>query len=142
MVAECQEEVTRSPTELQCCPILAQDLYGNAVAGRLISALSRMLTYHLQTQGFTCGYDDLLLLPAAERRRAEILDTAETAAVAASARLRGRGCARAAGWRGRRGGGRCRNQAALRHQGATHLHVDAEHSSGALPEGLMHVHMR
>ena len=67
----------------------AQDLYGNAVAGRLISALSRMLTYHLQTQGFTCGYDDLLLLPAAERRRAEILETAETAAVAASARFVG-----------------------------------------------------
>ncbi len=66
-----------------------QDLYGNAVAGSFISALSRLLTYYLQMQGFTCGYDDLLLVKRAERARTELLDTAETAALAASARFVG-----------------------------------------------------
>lgn len=68
---------------------MSQDLYGNAVAGAFISALSRLLTYYLQTQGFTCGYDDLLLVKKAERARSALLDTAETAALAASARFVG-----------------------------------------------------
>ncbi|CAL8467924.1 g7462 [Coccomyxa elongata] len=66
-----------------------QDLYGNAVAGAFISALSRLLTYYLQMQGFTCGYDDLLLVKKAEQARSALLDTAETAALAASARFVG-----------------------------------------------------
>lgn len=59
------------------------------MAGAFISALSRLLTYYLQMHGFTCGYDDLLLVKRAERRRAALLDTAETAALAASARFVG-----------------------------------------------------
>ncbi|KAK9909518.1 hypothetical protein WJX75_003467 [Coccomyxa subellipsoidea] len=66
-----------------------QDLYGNATAGSFISALSRLLTYYLQMEGFTCGYDDLLLVKRAERARSALLDTAETAALAASARFVG-----------------------------------------------------
>lgn len=68
---------------------MCQDLYGNAVAGAFISALSRLLTYYLQMQGFTCGYDDLLLVKKAEQARSALLDTAETAALAASARFVG-----------------------------------------------------
>ncbi len=66
-----------------------QDLYGNAVAGALISALSRLLTFYLQIHGFTCGFDDLLLVPAAEQQRRAMLEAAETAAVASSARFVG-----------------------------------------------------
>lgn len=66
-----------------------QDLYGNAVAGAFISALSRLLTFYLQMHGFTCGFDDLLLVPAAEQQRSTMLEAAETAALASSARFVG-----------------------------------------------------
>ena len=36
-------------------PITVQELYGNQVAGRMLSCLSRLLTYYLQHHGFTCG---------------------------------------------------------------------------------------
>lgn len=39
----------------------------------------------LQWHGFTCGMDDLLLVPRAEARRKEILTTADAVAVKASA---------------------------------------------------------
>ena len=68
---------------------LLQDLYGNAVAGAFISALSRLLTFYLQMHGFTCGFDDLLLVPAAEQQRSIMLEAAETAALASSARFVG-----------------------------------------------------
>ena len=68
---------------------LLQDLYGNAVAGSFISALSRLLTFYLQMHGFTCGFDDLLLVPEAETQRRVMLETAETAALHASARFVG-----------------------------------------------------
>ena len=68
---------------------MPQDLYGNAVAGAFISALSRLLTYYLQVHGFTCGYDDLLLVPEAEAQRRSMLETAETAALHSSARFVG-----------------------------------------------------
>ena len=66
-----------------------QDLYGNAVAGSFISALSRLLTFYLQMRGFTCGFDDLLLVPEAEEQRRTMLETAETAALHSSARFVG-----------------------------------------------------
>ncbi len=69
--------------------VLLQDLYGNAVAGSFISALSRLLTFYLQMHGFTCGFDDLLLVPEAEEQRRTMLETAETAALHASARFVG-----------------------------------------------------
>lgn len=45
----------------------------------------------LQARGFTCGYDDLLLVPQAEAARKGLLERAEEAAVAASARYVGVG---------------------------------------------------
>lgn len=46
-----------------------QELYGNAAAGRLLSAFSRLFTAYCQWHGFTCGFDDLLLVQAAEDKR-------------------------------------------------------------------------
>ncbi|KAL3142271.1 hypothetical protein ABBQ38_002614 [Trebouxia sp. C0009 RCD-2024] len=62
-----------------------QELYGAKVAGDLISALSRLFTAYLHFGGFTCGLDDLLLIPAAERERFELCETAELRALRASA---------------------------------------------------------
>ncbi|GLI64445.1 hypothetical protein VaNZ11_007716 [Volvox africanus] len=64
-----------------------QELYGNTVAGNLISAFSRLFTFYLQWHGFTCGMDDLLLVPQSEAERAALLATAEVTAVQASSEL-------------------------------------------------------
>lgn len=32
-----------------------QELYGNHIAGNVLSSLGRLFVYFLQTQGFTCG---------------------------------------------------------------------------------------
>ncbi|GIL46561.1 hypothetical protein Vafri_3552 [Volvox africanus] len=64
-----------------------QELYGNTVAGKLISAFSRLFTYYLQWHGFTCGMDDLLLVPHSEAERAALLASAEVSAVQASSEL-------------------------------------------------------
>lgn len=46
-----------------------QELYGNSVAGQLLSSFSRLFTFYLQNHGFTCGIDDLLLVGSCERAR-------------------------------------------------------------------------
>jgi hypothetical protein len=38
----------------------------------MLNALSRLLTSYLQAAGFTCGMDDLLLVPSAEAQRARV----------------------------------------------------------------------
>jgi DNA-directed RNA polymerase I subunit RPA1 len=53
-----------------CCRL--QELYGDEVAGAMLNALSRLLTSYLQAAGFTCGMDDLLLVPSAEAQRARV----------------------------------------------------------------------
>ena len=68
-----------------------QELYGNAVAGQVTSALSRLFTGFLQHAGFTCGIDDLLLQPAAETARKAASAGAEGAALSASASFLGLG---------------------------------------------------
>ncbi|KAK9816421.1 hypothetical protein WJX72_000053 [[Myrmecia] bisecta] len=62
-----------------------QELYGNPMAGKLLSAFSRLFTSYLQFIGFTCGMDDLLLVSAAEKERARLIGQAESVALAASA---------------------------------------------------------
>lgn len=66
-----------------------QELYGNDVAGKILSSFSRLFTFYLQSHGFTCGYDDLLLVDEVERSRQEMLDRAEALAVNASAEFVG-----------------------------------------------------
>ncbi|KAF6245033.1 hypothetical protein COO60DRAFT_1650460 [Scenedesmus sp. NREL 46B-D3] len=64
-----------------------QELYGDEVAGAMLNALSRLLTSYLQAAGFTCGMDDLLLVPGAEAQRARVLAKAEPTALAGSAEV-------------------------------------------------------
>jgi DNA-directed RNA polymerase I subunit RPA1 len=59
-----------------------QELYGNTAAGRLLSAFSRLFTAYVQWHGFTCGFDDLLLVARAEAKRT----------------VGARGCEAAQGW--------------------------------------------
>lgn len=51
-----------------------QELYGSNKAGILLSALSRLFTIFLQLHGFTCGVDDLVILPHYDIRRKEELE--------------------------------------------------------------------
>jgi DNA-directed RNA polymerase I subunit RPA1 len=60
------------------------ELYGGETAGSLMSTLGRLFTLYLQSQGFTCGIDDMLLSPAAEVRRANLRKEAEGAGLKAS----------------------------------------------------------
>ncbi|RAL50942.1 hypothetical protein DM860_005298 [Cuscuta australis] len=52
-----------------------QELYGSNVAGNLLSTLSRLFTIFLQTHGFTCGVDDLIILPDYDSQRKEQLES-------------------------------------------------------------------
>lgn len=52
---------------------------GNADAGRMLSCLSRLCTCYLQSHGFTCGIDDMLLLSGTEASRKKMLATANDA---------------------------------------------------------------
>jgi DNA-directed RNA polymerase I subunit RPA1 len=60
------------------------ELYGSADAGRLLAALSRLLTGFLAEHGFTCGLDDLMLTASAELERAQALAAADGVAAAAA----------------------------------------------------------
>ncbi|KAL6522438.1 hypothetical protein OROMI_031710 [Orobanche minor] len=51
-----------------------QELYGSNSAGILLSALSRLFTIFLQTHGFTCGVDDLIILPHYDAQRKDKLE--------------------------------------------------------------------
>ncbi|CAN0464503.1 unnamed protein product, partial [Ascophyllum nodosum] len=49
------------------------ELYGGTAAGKLLTALGRVLTIFLQWAGHTCGIEDLTLTDAAENARQEII---------------------------------------------------------------------
>ncbi|KAL8556183.1 hypothetical protein ACS0TY_003828 [Phlomoides rotata] len=51
-----------------------QELYGSNSAGILLSSLSRLFTIFLQFHGFTCGLDDLIILPNHDVQRKEKLE--------------------------------------------------------------------
>jgi DNA-directed RNA polymerase I subunit RPA1 len=38
------------------------ELYGPTIAGKLLSTLGRLFTLYLQSVGFTCGLDDMIML--------------------------------------------------------------------------------
>ncbi|KAK1412905.1 hypothetical protein QVD17_34501 [Tagetes erecta] len=44
-----------------------QELYGSDIAGLLLGAFSRLFTNFLQSHGFTCGLDDLLVSPDCDK---------------------------------------------------------------------------
>lgn len=53
------------------------ECYGAAAAAELLTVLGKLFTLFLQYHGYTCGVDDLLLSPACEARRKELLSVAE-----------------------------------------------------------------
>lgn len=52
------------------------EVYGPAIAGKLLSSLGRLLTRFLNMRAFTCGMDDLKLTPHGEKARLEQLRAA------------------------------------------------------------------
>ena len=52
------------------------EFYGPRYAGRLLTALGRLLSVYLQFAGHTCGVEDLVLTQAAEQRRRALIDRA------------------------------------------------------------------
>ncbi|TDZ28998.1 DNA-directed RNA polymerase I subunit [Colletotrichum spinosum] len=54
------------------------EIYGPAVAGKLLSGLGRLLTRYLNMRAFTCGMDDLRLTPEGEKSRKEALMAAKS----------------------------------------------------------------
>ncbi|KAL6272994.1 hypothetical protein ACE6H2_023686 [Prunus campanulata] len=54
-----------------------QEFYGSDTAGKLLSVLSHLFTVYLQTHGFTCGIDDLLLLESKDAKMKDQLESCE-----------------------------------------------------------------
>ncbi|KAJ9418381.1 DNA-directed RNA polymerase [Fusarium oxysporum] len=54
------------------------EIYGPAVAGKLLSSLGRLLTRYLNMRAFSCGMDDLRLTPEGEQARREALVPADS----------------------------------------------------------------
>ncbi|KAL3468042.1 hypothetical protein BJX64DRAFT_83490 [Aspergillus heterothallicus] len=52
------------------------EVWGHAIAGKLISILGRLLTRYLNMRAFTCGIDDLRLTDEGNRKRKELLSEA------------------------------------------------------------------
>ncbi|KAF5014798.1 hypothetical protein F66182_14093, partial [Fusarium sp. NRRL 66182] len=52
------------------------EIYGNTVAGSLLSILGRLLTRYLNMRAFSCGIEDLRLTPEGDQKRVEILKKA------------------------------------------------------------------
>lgn len=45
------------------------ELYGYKLTGQLMTCLTKLFSSYLQVHGFTCGMDDLILHPSAEKSR-------------------------------------------------------------------------
>ncbi len=54
----------------------AYEMWGPAVAGQLLSSLSRVFTGYLRYAGFTCGVDDALIEKPSETIRSQLLKEA------------------------------------------------------------------
>lgn len=65
------------------------ELYGPMAASSCLSAFGRLLTVYLQKSAVTCGIEDLILTPEAERERRRLLDSARGAGVAVASKFAG-----------------------------------------------------
>ncbi|KAH8892079.1 beta and beta-prime subunits of DNA dependent RNA-polymerase [Thozetella sp. PMI_491] len=54
------------------------EVYGPAIAGKLLSSMGRLLTRYLNMRAFTCGMDDLRMTPLGEKIRNERLKAASS----------------------------------------------------------------
>ncbi|KAH8698596.1 putative DNA-directed RNA polymerase I subunit [Talaromyces proteolyticus] len=52
------------------------EIYGNTIAGSLLSILGRLLTRYLNMRAFSCGIEDLRLTAEGDRQRRDILEKA------------------------------------------------------------------
>ena len=111
------------------------ELYGPSDAGRLLAALSRMLTAYLADHGFTCGLDDMALTPAAEIARTASLARADGVSRAAAEAFAFAGAPPAPGLDGRRPEGvvRAALVARLRERAGAEAGLDAQSTGCVLP---------
>jgi len=64
-------------------------LYGGEAAGILLSLLGRLFTRFIQRHGFTCGLDDMLLTPEADKNRRENISSGTVTGISASSEYAG-----------------------------------------------------
>ena len=62
------------------------EVYGHAVAGRLLGVLGRLLTAFLHMRAFTCGMDDLILTKTGDKARKKRLTNAKNLGLQVSAK--------------------------------------------------------
>ncbi len=51
------------------------ELYGEATTGKLMTCLNKLFLTYMQTNGFTCGVDDLILKKKVNKSRKEMLES-------------------------------------------------------------------
>lgn len=57
------------------------ELYGEAVTGKLITCLTKLFLSYIQVHGFTCGLDDLMLKKKVNKKRQTLIDGAHSETV-------------------------------------------------------------
>ena len=50
------------------------ELYGEALTGKLMTCLNKLFLSYMQIHGFTCGLDDLLLKPKINKMRTTLIE--------------------------------------------------------------------
>lgn len=65
------------------------EVYGSEKAGELLTSLARVFTVFLQTHGFTCGIDDLLIGKEHNKRRRMIIEESHANGIEAAAKFCG-----------------------------------------------------
>ena len=50
------------------------EIYGEITTGKLMTCLNKLFLNYMQTNGFTCGLDDLILKKKTDRKRTEMLE--------------------------------------------------------------------
>ena len=65
------------------------EMYGANTAGQLLSTLGRLFTLYLQTQAFTCGIDDMLIVGDSEQKRHALIQDSITTGISAAADFAG-----------------------------------------------------
>eukprot|EP01119_Soliformovum_irregulare_P000993 TRINITY_DN10740_c0_g1_i1.p1 TRINITY_DN10740_c0_g1~~TRINITY_DN10740_c0_g1_i1.p1 ORF type:complete len:1661 (-),score=520.05 TRINITY_DN10740_c0_g1_i1:41-4441(-) len=66
-----------------------QELYGGRTANQILSLLGRLFTLYLQTVGFTCGIDDMILEQVTDEKRNKTLSQVEDMGLAAASKFSG-----------------------------------------------------
>ena len=65
------------------------EVYGSEKAGELLTSLARVFTVFLQTYGFTCGLDDLMISKSFNKKRREAIESGHAEGIKAAAEFCG-----------------------------------------------------